>query len=298
MRPPPSAPAPPPPRWHYGWAVAAACMLTVLVSLGFGRFALGMLLPAMGAALPLSYAEMGFVSTGNFIGYTLGVMAAGQVVARVGERRAIVAGMFVCAASMLGVGLAGGFGPVVTIYALTGFAGGVANVTAMGLISHWFTRRLRGRAAGFQVTGSSFAIVFGGLTIPQINLMFGAEGWRTGWLVLGGLSLAIAVVCALVLRNRPEDVGLNPAGGDADAAAAARVRGHPGRGVVWHLGVIYFFFGMTYAVYLTFAVTSLVDERGLSEVAAGRFWAMLGLVTLVSGPLFGFLSDRFGRRAG
>lgn len=35
-------------RLHYGWIVVAAGMLTVFASIGFGRFALGMLLPSMG----------------------------------------------------------------------------------------------------------------------------------------------------------------------------------------------------------------------------------------------------------
>ena len=36
--------------FHYGWYVVAAGTLCIFASLGFGRFALGMLLPAMGAA--------------------------------------------------------------------------------------------------------------------------------------------------------------------------------------------------------------------------------------------------------
>ena len=32
---------------HYGWYVVAAGTLCIFASLGFGRFALGMLLPAM-----------------------------------------------------------------------------------------------------------------------------------------------------------------------------------------------------------------------------------------------------------
>jgi len=287
------------PIWrHYAWVITVACTLCVMVSLGFGRFALGMLLPSMGATLPLSYAEMGFVSTGNFVGYMLGVVAAGRLVEACGERRVMSVGLTICALSIIAMGWADSFYQALGIYGVTGFSGGAANVTALGLVSHWFTRRLRGRAAGFQVTGSSFAIMFAGLALPQINLSVGLEGWRDGWMLLGGISLAAAIVSSLILRNRPADLGLEPAGGDSNDTAASRAQGHPGRRIVAHLGAIYFFFGMTYAVYLTFTVTALVDERGLNEAAAGRFWAFLGLLSVASGPLFGFLSDRFGRRHG
>jgi predicted MFS family arabinose efflux permease len=67
---------------------------------------------------------------------------------------------------------------------------------------------------------------------------------------------------------------------------------------VWLLGAIYWLFGFTYVIYVTFFVTSLVKERGFSEAIAGSFWAVIGFLSLFSGPVFGTLSDRLGRRAG
>jgi len=51
-------------------------------------------------------------------------------------------------------------------------------------------------------------------------------------------------------------------------------------------------------IYATFIVTALVKERGVSETIAGNFWSWVGLLSLVSGPVFGTLSDRLGRKAG
>ena len=55
---------------HYGWVVVFAGLLCLFVSIGLGRMALGMLLPSMGKDIALSYAQMGFIGTGNFAGYT------------------------------------------------------------------------------------------------------------------------------------------------------------------------------------------------------------------------------------
>jgi MFS family permease len=46
----------------------------------------------------------------------------------------------------------------------------------------------------------------------------------------------------------------------------------------------------------TFIVTTLVQDLGLSESAAGGFWFWIGFLSLFSGPVFGLLSDRAGRR--
>ncbi|MCA1764697.1 MAG: YbfB/YjiJ family MFS transporter [Desulfobulbaceae bacterium] len=55
-----------PSRIHYGWHIVWSSTLGIFSCLGLGRFALGMLLPAMGASLGLSYSQMGLISTANF----------------------------------------------------------------------------------------------------------------------------------------------------------------------------------------------------------------------------------------
>jgi MFS family permease len=67
---------------------------------------------------------------------------------------------------------------------------------------------------------------------------------------------------------------------------------------VWILAAAYALFGFTYAIYVTFIVTSLVRERGFSEAVAGTFWSWVGFLSLFSGPVFGAISDRLGRRTG
>ncbi len=283
---------------HYAWIIVATGSLIIIACLGFGRFALGMLLPSMGSSLGLDYAQMGFISTGNFVGYLSGVLLSGLLTARVGARRLIAIGLTVVAGSMMAVSQAHSYLQVLVFYVITGLGAGTANIPIMGLIPHWFERSLRGRAAGFIVSGSGLGIVFSGWLIPFVNLQIGAEGWRWSWLVLGGLSLAITVIAALTIRNRPEELGLQALGegqaGSAPAPSAAHTH-HNGR-IITHLGVVYFLFGFTYVIYATFIVTSLVHERGFTEASAGRFWMWVGAISILSGPLFGTLSDRLGRK--
>ncbi len=309
---------------HYGWVIVVTGTMVLFSCLGLGRFALGMLLPSMGISLELSYSQMGLIGTGNFAGYMASVILAGVVARIIGARRTIAFGLVLVGGSILGMSRAGGFVPLLVLYVVTGVGSGLANVPLMGLVSHWFKKDTRGRAAGTMLSGNGLAIVFSGLMVPWINASLGPDGWRTGWLVIGVISLGVAVISGILLRNDPADMGLEPVGrpdlvrtgvpaaaaatdnapavGDApDAASTPPVdplpaKKAPHRWTMVHLGLIYACFGATYVVYATFIVTSLVDERGFGEGTAGTFWAAVGALSIFSGPLFGWLSDRLGRK--
>lgn len=285
---------------HYGLAIVGVGILVALAALGLGRFALGMILPAMGKGLGLSYSQMGFVSTGNFVGYLLAVVVSGRLYTRFGARRLISTGLLACAVSMAAVSKATGFAQVLPSYVLTGFGSGLANVPIMALVSQWFRKSHRGRAAGFIVSGIGLGVVVTGWVIPRINTFFGAEGWRWNWRVLAAAALAVALVASAFIRNKPAEKGLDPLGDDPATMGGpgARAVAFDPRKIVATLGLIYFFYGFTYAIYATFLVTTLVKQVGLPEASAGRFWMWVGIFSVFSGPLFGTVSDRIGRKSG
>ena len=269
------------PTYHYGWVIVFAGMLCILACLGFGRFALGMLLPSMAATLHLSYSQMGFISTANFLGYLASVLVSAHWAGRIGSRKLIFLALLTVAVSMALVSRATSFLSVLLLYMITGVGSGATNVPVMGLVAAWFSSAKRGRAAGFIVIGSGFAIMIAGRLIPYLNRWIGHEGWRTRWLILSGLVMLIAFAAVAMLRDGPEDKGLAPFGADETAVPA-----DPGpekaamniyrKGIIYYLGAIYFLFGYTYVIYATFIVTTLVKERGFSETIAGNFWSWSG----------------------
>jgi len=289
-----------PSKTHYGWVIVLTGGLTVFSCLGLARFAYSMLLPSMGKALRLGYDQMGFIGTGNFAGYLAAVAMAPFFMHRWGGRRTITIGLGLLASCMVLIGYGTGFVPVLVLYFLTGIGSGLANVPMMVLVSHWFTQAKRGRAAGLMLAWNGLAIIFAGMLVPALNRALGSDGWRTGWQVLGAISVVIAVTAGLLLRNSPSDLGLTPLGHKSTAG------GNPfssppnaaGKGTMLHLGILYLIFGLTYMIYGTFIVTTMVAERGIPEVTAGRFWAWVGFFSLFSGPVFGTLSDRIGRKGG
>jgi MFS family permease len=288
---------------HYSWIIAFTGVAVLFSCLGLGRFSLGMLLPSMGISLHLNYSQMGLIGTGNFVGYMISVVLAGIIAKAIGARWTISMGLVLVGVSMVLIGRAMTFVEVMALYVATGIGTGLANVPMMGLVSHWFSKSTRGRAAGTMLSGNGLAIVFTGLFVPWVNAGQGAEGWRTGWLTIGVISLGIAVVAALFLRNEPKEMGLAPLGETNQPSASfsdidLQKKKKSNKWTMVHLGSIYTLFGATYVVYATFIVTAMVNERGFGEGTAGTFWAVVGGLSIFSGPLFGWFSDRLGRKIG
>jgi MFS family permease len=285
---------------HYGWYIMVTGTLCLFASLGLGRFSLGVLLPSMGKSLQLSYSQMGLIGTLNFIGYLIAVLFCGKLTRRFGARRLIGTALTIIGLSMILIGWAKNLYLILTLYLLTGIGSGLSNVPMVSLISCWFASNKRGRATGFVAIGSGFAIILSGKLIPYLNTVYD-QGWRVSWFVLGTIVLCVAAICSLILRNSPQECGLLPVGMTTEPhfdkrrnsfAEAPKLRS----AIILHCAAIYFLFGFTYVIYATFIVTTLVQEKGFSETVAGNFWSWVGLLSLFSGPVFGIISDRFGRR--
>ncbi|MCX7770345.1 MAG: MFS transporter [Proteobacteria bacterium] len=290
---------------HYAWVIAVTGTFCIIACLGLGRFALGMLLPSMAKTLNLNYSQMGFISTGNFIGYLISVFFSGFIVSKLGQRIFIFFSLLIVGISMLLLSFSNAFLVLLILYWITGLGSGGANVSMMSLVSSWFTKKNRGKGAGLMTIGSGFAIIFSGLFIPYVNQIRGSEGWRFSWFFLGAIVIIIAFLCLIVLRNRPSDMGLEPLGHESEKQNHNLISDKKGDSqsiyrnkIIYHLGIIYFLFGYTYVIYATFIVTTLVKERGFSESVAGTFWSWVGLLSLFSGPVFGIISDKFGRKTG
>ncbi len=286
--------------FHYGWLIAFCGFLTLFSCLGLARFAYGMLLPSMRAGLDLAYDQMGFISTGNFTGYLVSVALAPFAIRRFRPRSTIVCGLLLIAICMFGISRAEQFVAVLILYALIGVGSGFANIPAMVLVAHWFRRQRRGRAAGAMIMGNGTAIVFAGYAVPLLTELQGDAGWRDGWMMIGVISLVIALVVGALLRNDPEDIGAEPVGAAEPLPAGQLVEKEVAGGgrIITQLGLIYLIFGATYVIYGTFIVTTMVDEFAFSEARAGFYWSWVGLFSIFSGIGFGSLSDRIGRKQG
>jgi len=294
-------------RLHYGWIVTLMGMLTVIAAHGFGRMAYTVILPAMKDGLHFRYTELGLLATGNFIGYLTMGFIGGFLAARWGPRVVIPLALILMGVTLFLTGFAETFGFAFTMRFLTGLGNGAAYVPAMALGAAWFSMRHRGLATGIILSGMGSGSMIAGLAIPWILAYYGPQGWRMSWHYLGISVAMISLVVSLFIRNHPEEKGLAPIGAQGEPPLPpspnegkkvplpfASSMGQVGR--VWFLGLVYFMFGFSYIIYMTFFAAYLIQENGFSPSQAGALWAMIGALIIIGGILWGLLSDRIGRK--
>ncbi|MEW6184871.1 MAG: MFS transporter [Thermodesulfobacteriota bacterium] len=295
------------PRLHYGWVVIFMGLLVTIGAHGFGRMSYTLILPAMRDGLNFSYTQLGLIGTGNFIGYLFMALIGGALAARFGSRITISLGLAFMGVTMFLTGLARGFEMAFALRLLTGLGHGAAYVPAMALGSTWFAVQRRGFATGIVTAGTGIGTVIASLVIPVILKSQGVEGWRYTWYLLGAGMLFITVLVGFFLRNRPEEMGLAQVGDAADPpkiGSAASSSNMLNWGEVykvkniWYLGLVYFMYGFSYIIYMTFFAAYLIKELGMTQTEAGGLWALVGGLSIFCGVIWGAVSDQLGRAKG
>jgi len=292
-------------RLHYAWVILIMGVLVVFGSLGLARFGYSVILPSMQAGLGMNNTQAGGLVTANLLGYVILSVLGGALAARYGPRNVITVGLALTGGGMLLTGFAGSFATATVWRALTGLGSGASNVPVMGLLAAWFAARRRGLASGIAVGGSSVALILVGPLVPRLLSVYGESGWRVSWFLFAGIVLALAVLGFFLLRNHPAEMGLRPAGDDSADDSPVTRHSSPapldwGRvyrsTTVWHLGLVYIAFGLSYIVYMTFFTKYLIAEGGYSKEAAGNLFMIMGWFSLISGLIWGMASDAIGRK--
>ncbi|RJX19678.1 MAG: MFS transporter [Ammonifex sp.] len=292
---------------HYGWIIMLMGMLTALGAHGFGRMSYTVILPAMKEGLGLTYTQAGLLGTGNFIGYLVAAFLGGFLASRFNSRYIISFSLVLMGITMFMTGLVRSFEWAFAMRLITGLGNGGAYVPAMALGSVWFTTRYRGFATGITSSGTGIGTMLGAFIVPHLLIMFGAAGWRYAWFCLGALLLVIGMVCFAFLRPRPESIGLGPVGMQLPGEGNGHSDGGDEDGrlrwglvykqkAIWHFAAIYFAFGFSYVIYMTFFAAYLKNEIGWTATQASALWAFVGALNIFCGVLWGGISDYLGRK--
>ena len=166
------------------------------------------------------------------------------------------------------------------------------------LVNQWFVSR-RGRAIAFMGLGG----VLSSAIFPTLaRFLIDNIGWREAYALIGILVMLLIVPTALLLvRNRPEDIGLFPDGlPHPPLAEARRSQAGPDQArrvlsslTFWLLALPLATPGLVLTA-LVFHQTSIFEERGLSATLAAGVFIVFAVSDASTSMIAGFVVDRTG----
>ena len=292
-------------RLHYAWVIAAVTFAVVLVTAGV-RAAPGVLIVPLEEEFHWSRATISFAVGVNLLLYgAIGPFAA-AIMDRFGVRRTMVL-------SLVAIGAGVALSPAmhqtwqlillwgVVVGLSTGFVGAYL---AAYIAARWFRER-QGIVIGILTAANAAGqLVF----LPTMAWIATQAGWRLMSLVLAAAVLLFVPVLALLMRDRPQDIGLAPYGEKFASRPAAAPQGNPVTVAFralrngarsrdfWLIAGSYFVCGAsTNGLIGTHLIPACVDH-GLTEVVGASLLAGTGVFAFIGGFASGWLSDRIDNR--
>jgi predicted MFS family arabinose efflux permease len=259
------------------WRAALACMVTLAVAMGLGRFAFTPMLPIMLHEGKLQLEAGGVLASLNYLGYFLGAVSCAAI--GIKAKSMVRGGLAATAVLLIGMGVLHSF----TSWGILRTAAGVMSAWVFVFASGWGLRRLAETnspaLAGVIYTGPGIGIAMTGL----LGGALGRWGSEAGWIGLGVLAVALV---ALIWRVF-DDGDLPTASGftaappvAAGSAASASARSD----AIW-LVALYGVAGFGYIITATFL--PVIARQALpGSPWPDFFWPLFGLA-IIPGALIG-----------
>lgn len=292
---------------HYGWVVAAATFLTMLVVAG-AVGAPGVFIVPLQREYHWSAADISAALAIRFLLFGgMGPFAA-VFMNRFGVRRMMLISLSIVILSLL---LSLGMTRLWQLFLLWGVAVGIgtgltAVVLGATVATRWFGQR-RGLVMGLlSASTATGQLAF----LPLLARMTELFGWRAAMLLICGAILLAALLVLLLMPDRPADLGLPSYGETVVQPAPAQPAGIgallltplvvlkdvarvPG---FWILFLSFYICGASTNGLVQTHFISLCGDFGLAAVSAASMLAMMGLFDFVGTLGSGWLSDRVDNR--
>jgi len=292
-------------RLHYAWIIAAVTFVVILITAGV-RAAPGVLIVPLEDEFHWSRATISLAVGVNLLLYgAIGPFAA-ALMDRFGVRRTMSLSLAATAAAVAMSPLMREAWQLIVLWGVVvGLSCGVIGAYLAAFIAaRWFQAR-RGLVVGVLTAATAAGqLVF----LPSMATLVTHAGWRIMSLTLAAVLIVFVPLLALLMRDRPGDLGLAPYGDARGPQPVAAPQGNPvavafralGDGArsrdFWLIAGGYFVCGAsTNGLIGTHLIPACVDH-GLTEVVGAGLLAATGVFSFIGGTLSGWLSDRFDNR--
>ena len=292
----------------YGWYVVAALFFASFLAIG-SRQGFGVFVKTWEEEWGVTTAAISVAAAVGWLANGFSQPLVGFLTDKYGGRPVLVISLAVMAMGTIAVAAVSNvFGLIVLYGFVISFAsGGISPSTTGVVIARWFDSR-RGTAMSVLIAGGS---VGGLVVVPFLSFVLVEFSWQTAWIIVGVLALGLGIpLLLLVVRSRPQDLGLNidgdasPVEGSDDQQITVQPVGQKfverwqealESKPIWQLSFAYFVCGITTASISVHYVRWAVSEDISTGTAALAFGVLSGINA--GGVLVvGWLSDKFQRK--
>jgi sugar phosphate permease len=290
---------------HYGWAIVAIVFFLALTTNGCMGIS-GALIVPLTKEFGWSTEQISSALALRIVLFGLMAPFTAALIDKYGFKRVLLV-----AVTLIEIGLLGALGMtqlwqlVLFWGVIVGFGTGLTAMVLVALVAaRWFTAR-RGLAAGIlSASIASGQLIF----LPLAAWLAERFGWRLALAPPALVLVLVAIVIALFMVDRPEDVGLKPYGDKGDTPAHVAPPAAFSRvfevlfesirtNAFWVLAGTFFVCGLSTNGLVQTHFISLCGDYGVPAVAAASTLAMMGVFDFVGTVGSGWLSDRFDNRA-
>lgn len=275
-------------------ALALGVVVAAYVLSFFQRFAPAGIAQDLAAAFQTSAASLGVLAATYFYVYTVMQVPTGVLVDTLGPRRILFLGGLVAGGGSLLFGLAETLDGALIGRTLIGLGVSVVFIAMLKIIAVWFEEGRFATMVGLSMLVGNLGSVLAG---APLSFLAQAAGWRGVFVGVGLLSLVLATLCWLLVRDRVE-TGARAAGPRVDRTAIlGSLLSVLKNRATWPAAAVNFgiagsFFGFAGL----WAAPYLIQVQGLSRAAASTHLSVYFAAFALGCLFIGGLSDRLGRR--
>ncbi len=280
----------------YGWVIWGVATLGLLATSPGQSFSVSLFIDHYIADFNLSRTYVsGLYGVGTFLS-ALSLTWVGQQIDRHGNRlvSTLIAGLFSIALLACSL-LTGPLSILISFIAIRGLGQGSLGLASSTSIAEWFQAR-RGFVMGLSIV--VFAL-FQRLYLPWLQRTIDIAGWRQTWMFLGGgMALIVLPLTWLLMRDRPEDFGLQPDGGkNAEKVDTLQQENNFTLPEAMHTSIFWIFIAgralsSGWGTGLIFHQVSIFQNLGHTPLVSAETYGTAALVTAASTLLSGWLVDR------
>lgn len=284
-----------------------AGFVATAVAFGPARMGFGLFLPAFREDFALSTATAGMIASGGFLSFLLALLLSAWIGRRYGERASVIAGAVAASAGFAAVAGASTSGVLAAGIALAGTSAGLCWAPFNDAAERIVPEAARASSLSVVSTGTSFGVV--AAASLSLAVSEGFLEWREAWTVfaLGGLALAGIAYAGLPpgRGSRPTRQGverivpvlLPSQSAETSPRETAAAEASLTQRAALPLYSTALCFGMTNAVFLSFAADRVVAAGGLpglpDEAASAVIFLAYGICGVL-GLATGRIEARFG----